>query len=79
MDTDTSASAVIPVMISKNLYENLENRVKLSNGLFKNVGDYLAFIITEIVKEEPEGASSSVFTKEEDEEIKNRLKNLGYI
>lgn len=74
-----ATSTAVPIMISKDLYTIIENRVKLSNGEFKNIEDYLTFILTEVVKEEHDSQTHDVYTKEEDEEIKDRLKNLGYI
>jgi hypothetical protein len=71
--------ATIPVLLSKELYTKVENRVKLSNGEFNSVEDYITFILTEVVKEEQDPLTDNVYTKEEDEEIKDRLRNLGYI
>jgi hypothetical protein len=71
--------ATMPVLLSKELYTKVENRVKLSNGEFNSVEDYITFILTEVVKEEQDPLTDNVYTKEEDEEIKDRLRNLGYI
>jgi hypothetical protein len=81
MDSDPNGNiATVPLMIPIDLYKNLESRIKLSNGLFKTVEDYLTFILTEVVKEEQDGRiTENGFSTEEEEEIKGRLKNLGYI
>jgi hypothetical protein len=66
-------------MISKDLYSRVEIRVKSSNDEFKSVEEYITFILTEVVREEQDQPADNVYTIEQEEEIKNRLKNLGYI
>ena len=80
MTANPGAVEAVPVMIPKELYKEIENRVKLSKGTFKNVEEYVAFILTEVVRED-QGKSSegSGFTHDEEEEIKARLNKLGYI
>ncbi len=66
----------VPVYISQQLYEKIKARVEASNGEFKNVEEYVEFVLQEVVKEEePE----EVYTPEEEEEIKRRLRSLGYL
>jgi hypothetical protein len=80
MDSDPDgAITTAPIMISKDLYKDIEGRIKRSNGLFKTVEEYVTFILKEVVKEEQDMVTESGLTAQEDEEIKNRLKNLGYI
>ena len=75
----TTQSDHVSIKISKELYEKVQNRVKMSNDEFKSVEDYITFLLTEVVNEaEPQGEANA-YTKEEEEEIKGRLKNLGYI
>lgn len=70
----------VSIKISKDLYARVENRVKMSNEEFKNVEDYVTFLLTEVVSEaDSQNADGNAYTKEEEEEIKGRLKNLGYI
>ena len=70
----------VSIKISKELYERVQNRVKMSNDEFKNVEDYVTFLLTEVVSEaDTQNADANAYTKEEEEEIKGRLKNLGYI
>ena len=70
----------VSIKISKELYDKVQNRVKLSNEEFKNVEDYVTFLLTEVVSEtDTQSAEGNAYTKEEEEEIKGRLKNLGYI
>ena len=47
-----------------------------SGGEFKSVEDYVEFILEEILKGDEE---EQVYSKEEEEEIKKRLRALGYI
>ncbi len=66
----------VPVHISRSLYEKIAAKVKESSGEFKNVEEYVEFVLSEVVKEEGE---ENVFTPEEEEEIKKRLRALGYL
>lgn len=76
---DSSAQSV-SIKISKELYDKVQNRVKMSNEEFKSVEEYITFLLTEVVSEvEAQGTDGNAYTKEEEEEIKGRLKNLGYI
>ena len=79
MDSSTQSSYV-SIKITKELYDKVESRVKMSNEEFKSVEDYVTFLLTEVVSEaESQGSDANAYTKEEEEEIKGRLKNLGYI
>jgi len=66
----------ISVRIPKNLYEEISRRVKESEGEFKSVEEYVAFVLNELVKEDEE---ENAYTPEEEEEIKKRLRQLGYL
>lgn len=66
----------VAVYVSRDLYDEVKRRVQDSGGEFKSVEDYVEFVLREIVKEE-EGKET--YTKEEEEEIKRRLKSLGYL
>lgn len=65
----------VSVNISRELYNRLKNKVKLSRGEFKTVEEYIEFILSEVLKEEPE----QVYSPKEEKEIKKRLSELGYI
>lgn len=76
----TSQSDFVSIKISKDLYEKVENRVKASNEEFKSAEEYINFLIREVVNDtEAQASDGNAYTKEEEEEIKGRLKNLGYI
>jgi len=63
------------VNISKELVDEIQRRVDESGGEFKTVEEHVEFVLTELLKDEPEQA----YTPEEGEEIKERLRRLGYI
>jgi Arc/MetJ-type ribon-helix-helix transcriptional regulator len=67
----------VTVKIPKSLYEEISKRVKESEGEFRDVEDYVTFVLTEVVKEEDE--EEPAYTPEEEEEIKRRLRQLGYL
>ena len=69
-------SGKVPVNISKELVDEIQRRVDESEGEFKTVEEFIEFVLTEVlIEEEPE----QVYTPEEEEEIKERLRRLGYI
>lgn len=67
----------VPVYIPKNLYEKVKEKVRESQGGFNSVEEYVEFVLSEIIKEEEE--EKDVYTPEEEEEIKKRLRSLGYL
>jgi len=62
----------VTIKIPKRLYMEIEKRVEESKGEFKDPQEYIEFVLNEIVSEEE-------YTPEEEEEIKRRLRQLGYI
>ena len=64
----------VKIEISKDIYDLLEKTVKESEGEFNGVEELLEFIIKEALSEE-----EKVYSSEEEEEIKKRLKSLGYL
>lgn len=65
----------ITVFISAQLYGRLEKRV--GDTGFSSVDEYVTFVLEEVLKEE--GGEGTAFTKEEEEEVKKRLRALGYL
>lgn len=63
------------VYLSANLYGRVEER--LSNAGFGSVDEYVIFVLEEVLKDDEE--DTVAFTKEEEEEVKNRLRALGYL
>ena len=66
----------VNIRIPKSIYEKIEEEVRASQGEFKSVEDYVEFVLNEVLKEESE---ETVYTPEEEEEIKRRLRSLGYL
>ena len=65
----------VAVKLSKNIFDKVQEQVDESKGEFKNVEEYIEFVLTELLNEEEE----QVYTPKEEEEIKKRLRALGYI
>ncbi|HID18189.1 TPA: CopG family transcriptional regulator [Candidatus Bathyarchaeota archaeon] len=66
----------IAIQISRSLYEKIREKVDESGGEFRSVEEYVEFVLGEVVKEEGEEVA---YTPEEEEEIKRRLRSLGYL
>jgi len=69
-------SEKVSVCISKELYEKAKKFVEESSGEFKSVDDFVEFVLKEVLEEEVE---ERAYTPEEEEEIKRRLRALGYL
>ncbi|HDH07304.1 MAG TPA: CopG family transcriptional regulator [Thermoproteales archaeon] len=67
----------VPIYISKTLYERIKREVEESQGEFKNVEEFIEFVLREVLKEEE--TEEPAYTPEEEEEIKRRLRSLGYL
>ncbi|HDN02140.1 MAG TPA: CopG family transcriptional regulator, partial [Candidatus Bathyarchaeota archaeon] len=66
----------VNVRIPKKLYDEIKKEVEESGGEFNSVDEFVEFVLTEVLKEEePE----ETYTPEEEEEIKRRLRSLGYL
>ena len=67
------------VEIPDKVYREIEKRVKDSDE-FKDVEDYIAFVLSEVLKDEEEAEGGEYTVSEEDEEkVKERLRGLGYL
>jgi len=66
----------VAVKISRRLYEQVKKHVEESGGEFKSVEEFVEFVLEEVLREEEE---EPVYTPEEEEEIKRRLRALGYL
>ncbi|MBN2152346.1 MAG: CopG family transcriptional regulator [Candidatus Lokiarchaeota archaeon] len=67
------------VRIPASLYARIEKR--LPNTDFKTVADYISYLVRKILDtiEEDENKGKKDFTPDEEREIEDRLRNLGYI
>jgi len=63
------------VLLPAGLYSRIEERVNTTD--FGSVEEYVTFVLEEVIKEENE--EEKAFSKEDEEEVKKRLKALGYL
>ncbi len=63
----------IEVTMSKELYEKAVKKAEEAG--FKDLNEFIVFLIEQVVEE----GGEEVFSKEEEEEVKERLRSLGYI
>jgi hypothetical protein len=63
------------VSLAAGLYDRIGERAKDTG--FNSVEEYVTFVLEEILKEG--GEEEVAFSKEEEEEVKKRLKALGYL
>ena len=60
------------------LYGRIEERAKTTG--FGSVDEYIIFVLKEVLKEEGEGEEEeNVLSEEEEDEVKQRLRSLGYL
>jgi len=62
------------VSLPAELYGKIEQRI--AGTEFDSVDEYVNFVLAEVFKEEEAETS---FSKEDEEEVKKRLKDLGYL
>jgi len=62
----------IKINIPEDLYQKVKRQVGLTKK-FKNPDEIIEYVLREFI-----GERKSVYSKEEEEEIKKRLKDLGY-
>ncbi len=65
------------VSIPKPLYDKIKELIKDTG--FTSVSDYVTYVLREIVASIEEEEKENVFSEEEEEKIKARLRALGYI
>jgi Arc/MetJ-type ribon-helix-helix transcriptional regulator len=63
------------VYLSTELYNQIAERIKTAG--FNSVDEYVAFVMEEVLKDDEDEAQA--VSKEDEEEVKKRLKALGYI
>ncbi len=68
-------SEKVNLEISKELYQRAKQWVEQTED-FSSVEELVEFLLKEVLSEESEG---HVYTPEEEEEIKRRLRSLGYL
>ncbi len=65
----------VAVHISKELYEKAKKYIEEQGG-FESVEELVEFVLGEVLSEE---GGEQVFSEEEEEKVKERLRSLGYI
>ncbi|MFW9878899.1 MAG: CopG family transcriptional regulator [Candidatus Thorarchaeota archaeon] len=66
------------VSIPKPLIEKIKDRMKGTG--FSSVSSYVTYVLRQVLSSiEEEERSKQAFTKEEEEQVKRRLRDLGYI
>ena len=66
------------VSIPKPLAEKVKERMKGTG--FSSVSSYVTYVLRQVISSiEEEERSKQAFTKEEEEKVKQRLRDLGYI
>lgn len=72
------------ITLSNELARKLEERVSASDE-FDSVEAYANYVLDEVVKQTqqpeagPEGSGEPTYTKEQEEAVKKRLEDLGYL
>ena len=66
----------VSVDIPKKLHDKISNKIK--NTSFSSVSQYITHLVEKELAEEGE-SDEEVFSKEDEEKIKDRLRKLGYI
>jgi Arc/MetJ-type ribon-helix-helix transcriptional regulator len=64
------------LLLPARLYDQIEERVKGTE--FSSVDEYVIFVMEEVLKEEGQEKESAL-SDEEEEEVKKRLRDLGYL
>jgi hypothetical protein len=80
MATKSSTESTEAVYLSKTLIDRIQRR--LSQTDFKSVDEYIAYVLDNVLKELEESSApqkEKVFSKEEEEGVEDRLRNLGYM
>ncbi|MEE9116787.1 MAG: CopG family transcriptional regulator [Thermoplasmata archaeon] len=63
------------VSIPAPLFKKIQDRIKGTG--FTSVSSYVAYVLREVITEEPD--EEQPFSKEDEERIKDRLRALGYL
>jgi hypothetical protein len=66
----------ISIKISKDLFETIERKIKSKKDRFTNVEQYIEFVLKKLIKDE---MAEEVYSEEEEKQVMDHLKDLGYI
>ena len=65
------------VFLPAELYGRIEERVRATE--FRSVEEYITYVMEEIMREEESEEEEPTFSEAEEEEVKKRLRALGYL
>ena len=65
------------IKIPKELISKIEGCLK--DAGFESVDEYATFVLEEVIKSVDEDETEEVFSEEDEEKVKERLKALGYL
>jgi len=65
------------IKIPKDLIQRIEEHIKQTE--FESVDDYATFVLEEVIKEVSEDEPEEIFSEEDEEKVKERLRALGYL
>ncbi len=65
------------ITIPKPLYNKIKKRIEDTG--FSSVSSYVTYVLRQVISSLEKDDKEEVFTKEEEEEVKKRLRALGYI
>jgi Arc/MetJ-type ribon-helix-helix transcriptional regulator len=76
--TEKDKSGFTSITIPAHIGEKIEKRI--AGTEFSSVSEYVAFVMNEVVSDATGGGEEKVsFSKEDEEQVKERLRALGYI
>jgi Arc/MetJ-type ribon-helix-helix transcriptional regulator len=67
----------VEIKIPKDIYEKIQERIKDTE--FKSVDEYITYVLREVLASLEEEETEEVFSEEEEEKVKERLRALGYL
>ena len=70
-------SNITTVSIPKPLADKIKKRLKGTG--FNSVSSYVTYVLRQVISSLEEEKKKEAFSKEDEEKIKERLRNLGYI
>ena len=65
------------VRVPKKVIQMIEGRLPQTD--FKSVDEYVAFVLEEVIKEVSGNEPEAVYSEEDEEKVKERLRALGYL
>ena len=75
MIKEKSKEKYVNIPIPKSIVEKIEKRIKQTD--FDSVSSYVSYVLEEILSDDEE--EEPVFSKEDEERVKERLRALGYL